>query len=125
MRVFLDLGSPGYQLLARSAANVPFAGNYVHDLLTAFRQERRARESRVTAAAAVPAATAQTLADPLTEREIEVLQLLGEGLSNKEIGERLVVAPSTVKQHLKHIYNKLDVHSRTQAVARGRELMLL
>jgi LuxR family maltose regulon positive regulatory protein len=63
--------------------------------------------------------------DPLTGRELEVLGLLAEGLSNKEIASRLVVAPSTVKQHLKHIYNKLDVHSRTQAVARGRDLGLL
>ena len=56
---------------------------------------------------------------------MEVLHLLAEGFSNKEISERLVVAPSTVKQHLKNIYGKLDVHSRTQAVARGRELALL
>jgi LuxR family maltose regulon positive regulatory protein len=56
---------------------------------------------------------------------MEVLQLLAEGLTNKEIASRLVVAPSTVKQHLKNIYGKLDVHSRTQAVARGRELGIL
>ena len=43
----------------------------------------------------------------------------------RAIAERLIVAPSTVKQHLKNIYGKLDVHSRTQAVARGRELSLL
>jgi LuxR family maltose regulon positive regulatory protein len=65
------------------------------------------------------------LVDPLTDRELEVLQLLGEGLSNKDIAARLIVAPSTVKQHLKNLYGKLDVHSRTQAVARGRELSLL
>jgi LuxR family maltose regulon positive regulatory protein len=51
--------------------------------------------------------------------------LLAEGLSNRKIADRLVVAPSTVKQHLKSIYGKLDVHSRTQAVACGRELGLL
>ena len=60
----------------------------------------------------------------LTEREVDVLCLLAEGISNKQIAERLVVAPSTVKQHLKNIYGKLDVHNRTQAVARGRELGL-
>jgi len=63
--------------------------------------------------------------DPLTERELEVLQLLAGGLTNKDMAENLVVAPSTIKQHLKNIYSKLDVHSRTQAVARGRELNLL
>jgi LuxR family maltose regulon positive regulatory protein len=117
MRLFLDLGWPLYELLERSAASAPFAGDYVRDLLTAFRQEREAVPLMPT--------LAETLADPLTERELEILHLLAEGLSNKEIGDRLVVAPSTVKQHLKNIYGKLGVHSRTQAVARGRELALL
>ena len=63
--------------------------------------------------------------DLLTEREFEVLQLLAQGLSNTEIANALVVAPSTAKQHLKNIYTKLDVHNRTQAVSRGRELDLL
>ena len=70
-------------------------------------------------------ALAEAVVDPLTEREMEVLPLLSEGLSNKEIAARLIVAPSTVKQHRKNIYGKFDVHSRTQAVARGRELALL
>ena len=64
-------------------------------------------------------------ADLLTERELEVLRLLAEGITNKEIARRLVVAPSTVKQHLKHIYRKLDVHSRVQAIQRGQDLDLL
>ncbi len=63
--------------------------------------------------------------EALTRRELEVLRLLAEGLANKEIAARLVVAPSTVKQHLKSICRKLEVHNRTQAVTRGRELMLL
>ncbi len=63
--------------------------------------------------------------EALTRRELEVLRLLAEGLPNKEMAVRLVVAPSTVKQHLKSICRKLNVHNRTQAVARGRELMLL
>jgi LuxR family maltose regulon positive regulatory protein len=72
-----------------------------------------------------PSPPAEALLSPLTERELEALRLLAEGLSNKEIAEQLIVAPSTVKQHLKNIYSKLDVHSRTQAVARGQELNLL
>jgi LuxR family maltose regulon positive regulatory protein len=64
---------------------------------------------------------AESLADPLTEREHEVLQLLAAGLANREIAERLYVAPSTVKSQVKAIYAKLGVHSRTQALVRARE----
>jgi LuxR family maltose regulon positive regulatory protein len=66
-----------------------------------------------------------SLIDPLTGRELEVLRLLAEGLSNKEIAGRLVVTPGTIKQHLKNICRKLEVHGRMQAVRRGRELKLL
>jgi LuxR family maltose regulon positive regulatory protein len=125
VRVFLDLGWPLYELLERSVASAPFAGDYVRDLLAAFRQERTVRRSRMAETSSLKPMLAQAMADPLTERELEVLHLLAEGLSNKEIAGRLVVAPSTVKQHLKNIYSKLDVHSRTQAVARGQELALL
>jgi LuxR family maltose regulon positive regulatory protein len=125
MRVFLDQGWPLYELLERSAASVPFAGDYVRDLLAAFHLEREAQRNRWAEVPSLMPTSAEALADPLTEREMEVLHLLAEGLSNQEIGDRLVVAPSTVKQHLKNIYGKLDVHSRTQAVARGRELALL
>jgi LuxR family maltose regulon positive regulatory protein len=119
------LGWPLGKLLERSAASVPFAGDYVRDLLAAFQQEREAQRNGGAEVTSLASTSAQALADPLTERELEILHLLAEGLSNKEIGNRLVVAPSTVKQHLKNIYGKLDVHSRTQAVARGRELALL
>ena len=95
------------------------------ELLDAFQQEREAQRSWVAEAVSLSPPLAETLLDPLTERELEVLRVLAEGLSNKEIAGRLVVAPSTVKQHLKSIYSKLDVHSRMQAVARGRELELL
>jgi LuxR family maltose regulon positive regulatory protein len=63
--------------------------------------------------------------DPLTQRELEVLSLIAEGLSNKEMASQLVVAPSTIKQHLKNIYAKLDVHNRTEAVSRARDLHLI
>lgn len=61
----------------------------------------------------------------LSRREIEVVRLLARGDSNKEIARRLGVSLSTVKTHLSHIYEKLDVHSRTQAVSRARHLSLL
>jgi LuxR family maltose regulon positive regulatory protein len=71
-----------------------------------------------------PAPT-QALVEPLTEREIEILRLLDAGLANAEIARRLVIATGTVKRHLNNLYGKLGVESRTQAIARGRELGLL
>lgn len=69
--------------------------------------------------------TAALLVEPLSEREMEVLHLLGAGCSNKEIAQRLVIAVGTVKNHLKNIYGKLEVRSRIQAVNRAREIGLL
>jgi LuxR family transcriptional regulator, maltose regulon positive regulatory protein len=62
---------------------------------------------------------------PLTSRELEVLRLLAAGSSNQAIAEELVVALDTVKRHLTHIFDKLGVANRTQAVTRARELRLL
>ncbi len=65
------------------------------------------------------------LVEPLSERELEILALVAAGLSNQEIGERLVIAEGTVKKHLHNIFGKLDVRSRTQALLRAAELKLL
>jgi LuxR family maltose regulon positive regulatory protein len=65
------------------------------------------------------------LVEPLSEREIEVLQLIANGHSNREIGERLFITTGTVKRHITNIYGKLGVRSRTQAIAQARELDIL
>ena len=65
------------------------------------------------------------LVEPLSERELEVLRLIAAGKSNREIAAALVVTLNTVKKHSSHIYGKLGVNGRTQAVARARELGLL
>ncbi len=67
----------------------------------------------------------QPLVEPLSPREMEVLSLLAEGLSNQEIAERLVIAHGTVKNHVSNILSKLNVHNRTQAVLRAQEIGLL
>ena len=71
------------------------------------------------------ALAAEPLLEPLSERELEVLQLIAQGLSNQEIGERLFLALDTVKGHNRRIFDKLAVQRRTEAVARARELGLL
>jgi predicted ATPase/DNA-binding NarL/FixJ family response regulator len=65
------------------------------------------------------------LIDPLSERELEVLRLVAAGLSNKQVAEQLVVDVTTVKKHITHIYDKLGVASRTQAILRAQELKLI
>jgi ATP/maltotriose-dependent transcriptional regulator MalT len=67
----------------------------------------------------------QPLLEPLSQRELEVLQLLAGGASNQEIATALVVAPGTVKLHVGHILSKLGVNSRTRAILRARDLGLL
>ena len=61
----------------------------------------------------------------LTEREIDVLKLIAEGMSNPEIAEKLVLSVGTVKTHVKHIYGKLNVDDRVKAASKARELKLL
>ncbi len=70
-------------------------------------------------------ATMRTAPRTLSEREIEVLTLLGDGLSNRELARRLLVSQATVKTHLAHIYDKLGAANRTAAVAAARERGLL
>ena len=67
----------------------------------------------------------QPLVEPLSERELEVLHLVARGDSNQEIAEMLVIALDTVKRHVTHIFEKLGVNNRVQAVARARSLGLL
>jgi DNA-binding CsgD family transcriptional regulator len=69
---------------------------------------------------------AQLLPDSrLTNRELEILRLLSEGLNSTEIADRLILSVGTIRWYLKSIYSKLDVHSRSEAIARAKSLALL
>jgi LuxR family transcriptional regulator, maltose regulon positive regulatory protein len=65
------------------------------------------------------------LLEPLTQRELDILRLIAQGLSNQEIGDRLFLAVNTVKGHNRVLFDKLQVERRTEAIARARELGLL
>jgi LuxR family transcriptional regulator, maltose regulon positive regulatory protein len=67
----------------------------------------------------------QLLGEPLSQRELEVLELIAQGRSNQEICKRLFLALDTVKGHNRRIFNKLQVQRRTEAIARARELGLI
>jgi LuxR family maltose regulon positive regulatory protein len=72
-----------------------------------------------------PSRTSQPLAEPMTNRELEILNLLGQRLQNKEIAAKLFISPQTVKKHLNNIYVKLNVSSRRQAVEKAGALGIL
>ena len=65
------------------------------------------------------------LIDPLSDRELEVLELFAQGLSNQAIADKLIISLGTVKAHSSNIYRKLDVRNRAQAVIAAREMKML
>jgi LuxR family maltose regulon positive regulatory protein len=130
IRTFVDKGAPMAALLHRAASQgiaadlpgriEPLGREYVAKLLAAFDavpEHRRRPES--------PPLPAQSLIEPLSEREQEVLRLVAVGLSNREIAEGLYLSVNTVKTHLQRIYGKLGVGSRTAAATKAQELNLL
>ncbi len=118
VRIFVDEGTPMAQLLSEAAAQ-GIMPDYTGRLLAAFEAEEQKSEDE----SHLP--PAQSLIEPLSHRELEVLRLIAQGLSNRQISERLFLALSTVKGHNRIIFGKLMVGSRTEAVARARELGLL
>jgi LuxR family maltose regulon positive regulatory protein len=113
IRTFVDEGEIMERLLIQALSH-NIAPNYVAMLLAALRETKEISQTKV-----------HSLIDPLSERELEVLRLIAGGLSNQEIAQQLVVAVSTVKSHINHIYGKLSANSRTQAVARARGIGIL
>ena len=112
VRIFVDEGPPMAALL-EAAAKRGIAPDYVRRLLAAFG----------TAEDSTPAK--QDLVEPLSERELDVLRLLGTDLDGPDIARELVVSLNTVRTHTKNIYAKLGVNNRRAAVRRAEELDLL
>jgi LuxR family maltose regulon positive regulatory protein len=111
IRTFLDEGSALASLLYQLVANGTSL-SYAGDILRAFgTQEIESQEKEVSQS---------DLIEPLSDREVEVLQCLAGGLSNREIALKLTISLSTVKTHTRNIYGKLGVTSRTQAIAQAR-----
>jgi LuxR family maltose regulon positive regulatory protein len=119
LRIFVDEGNVMAELLAELGqsheSEVVGSKKYMSKLLSAFGKQSDAH---------LPPPS-QPLIDPLSERELEVLRLVAQGLSNDEISKRLFLSVNTVKGHNLRIFSKLQVKSRTEAVARARELGLL
>ncbi len=116
VRIFVDEGPPMAQLLFEAAAQ-GMMPDYIRKLLAVFEGKKQKREEK--------SSSTQPLIEALSERELEVLQLIAQGLSNREISEQLFLALSTVKGHNQKIFEKLHVQRRTEAITRAREFNLL
>jgi LuxR family maltose regulon positive regulatory protein len=116
VRLFVEEGEPLRSLLAALLKNMDKESPYWRRLLAAFPLGSRQ--------AAPPPAPCQSLAEPLTAREIEVLRLISQGLSNQEIAGKLVVTLNTVKKHNYSIFQKLGVTNRAQAILAAQEMGL-
>ena len=119
IRLFVDEGPPMAHLLSAAAAQ-GMMPDYTGKLLAVLEADAQKLEN--TSSLPPPA---QPLIEPLSPRELEVLHLMAQGLSNQEMSERLFLALSTVKGHNRNIFGKLQVQRRTEAVARARELGLV
>jgi LuxR family maltose regulon positive regulatory protein len=134
VRIFLDEGEPmrllflDFRLWIEKQSRDQFhaLSGYVDRLLAAFAPP--AAPSAAPTADIPQSKTSNlnsTLVEPLSQREIKILRLIAQGLSNREIGKRLFLALDTIKGHNRKIFDKLQVQSRTEAIARARELGLL
>jgi LuxR family maltose regulon positive regulatory protein len=92
-------------------------------VLAAFPQQSQVQEQQLKEAE--KRTKTQPLLDPLSVRELEVLQLMAQGASNQQIAQELVIAIDTVKRHVSHIFSKLGVNNRVQAIKQARSLGIL
>ena len=118
VRLFLDEGQPLIKLLEQILNN--FKRKVDTDLSPRF-----IKHLLLASKVPVKSADQEQQIEPLSDRELEVLQLIGSGLSNQEIANQLFISLNTVRTHTKNINSKLNVHSRTQAIVKAKEAGLL
>jgi LuxR family transcriptional regulator, maltose regulon positive regulatory protein len=119
LRTFVEIGDPLRQALFAWLSNHQEAGplrTYAQQILDAFENPAESASHREVTG---------ELEEPLSPRELEVLRLVAEGLTNQQIAALLVISVRTVKKHIENIHGKLGVQNRTQAAARARDLGLL
>lgn len=121
----VEAGAAGYLLKSRGVSQVVevvrraaarealFPADLLARVMTAMREQQRRDDQR------------SGLAERLTARELEILELMAQGLDTRALAERLVVSPTTVRTHVQSVLAKLEVHSRLEAVARAVELGIL
>jgi LuxR family maltose regulon positive regulatory protein len=133
IRPFVDLGLKMEGLLKQLMKN-KVAVEYIGRILAAFRDDTQRAAQDMTSTQPLPKLQVESetevqiqnsLLDPLTNRELDVLELLTQRLSNKEISEKLFISDGTVKNHLKNIYQKLNVKKRREAVEKAKALKIL
>jgi LuxR family maltose regulon positive regulatory protein len=134
VRTFIDHGRPMQQLLQQAAMRA-IAPDYVSRLLAAFPDlpHLGRRDGQVLATDDLredsqivnPKSDSANLVEPLTDHELAILRLMAAGLSNQEIADQLYLSLNTIKWYARHIFSKLAVNKRTQAVARAQELGIL
>jgi LuxR family maltose regulon positive regulatory protein len=115
IRIFVDEGSQMAKLLY-SLISEDKNTEYIQKVLAAFPVEQSSKKLSEVEGEWI---------EPLSEREIEVLQLIAEGMTNQEVGSKLFLSLNTVKVHTRNIYSKLHVNNRTQAVSKAKGLGLL
>jgi LuxR family maltose regulon positive regulatory protein len=126
VRAFVDLGRPMQRLLSKATQDA--RPRYTAMLLEAMAVQLAALAPAAPPSeksTAPPPAAVAAMADPLSPRELQILTLICQGLSNQEIGQQIFLSLSTVKWHNQNIFEKLAVQRRTEAVARARDLKLL
>lgn len=123
-RIFINEGEPMYNLLIK-ANQAGLLRDTTNHLLSLFRSDAVYRKPSAKSETLIFHTTDKSMTVSLTKRELELLKLIAAGHSSDELMEKLYISNNTVKTHIKHLYRKLNVSTRTQAIVRARNIGLL